>query len=222
MTEVYAIVPVREFRNTKLRLSAVLTESERASLTGALLKHVISVLLRSKKITAVIVVSTDPREVASALGPLEKIRIIQESKFHGGVNSAVNDGIEQVRFQKEKDPMILVLPSDLPLLTRDSVDNAIDLLDKYDLVINPSIKKDGTNLLEFRLSNLIRLYYDQDSYTNHVREAQSRKLDFLMIEWKEFSFDVDDPEDLNELNNKFKTESVASLIKQLEINSIGL
>lgn len=209
MIESYAIIPVREFRNTKLRLSRILTESQRAAITESFLIHTSRVLDESD-IKSTLVVSSDGIQSNSKFN-FQKIKIIQESTYHGGVNSAVTDGVSQIRKMADN-PKILVIPSDLPFLSGEAINKVLELLNVYDLVINPSFKKDGTNLLAFRLSNIIPLYYDQDSYSNHLKEANSRKLNFLSIQWKEFSFDVDSPEDLEILMRELNVSSFDSLL----------
>lgn len=213
MTESYAIVPVREFRSTKLRLSSILTEPQRAAITESFLLHSLRALEESD-INSTMIVSSDGLQSNYKVTNFQKVKTIQEVKYHGGVNSAINDGLTHIKKISEN-PNILVIPSDLPLLSSEAVNGVLDLLNQYNLVINPSFKKDGTNLLGFWLSKIIPFYYDRDSYANHVKEAESRKLKFLSIEWKEFSFDVDSPEDLKSLMHELGASSIDSLIRSL-------
>ena len=209
----FAIVPVREYRTTKTRLSRILSESERASLTEALLVHVLRAIQESE-LSGGIIVSSDPDETSIVASKFDKIRVIRESRLHGGVNSAVEDGIYALN-NRGQCWKILVMPSDLPLLTSKAINGAIELLDSCDLVINPSSKKDGTNLLAFAPSKRIRLFYDQDSYPNHLKEAKSMHLKFAAIEWKEFSCDLDDLSDLEKIKQELKVRSVIELLNSL-------
>jgi len=209
----YAIIPVREFENSKLRLAANLTEPERSALTKALLVHVLREVQNSL-LSGGLVVSSDPEQVSELIGKFQKIQVIAESSRHGGVNSAIYDGISVLK-QIEGDPRILLMPSDLPFLSSKAINKVIELLRLNELVINPSIKKDGTNLLAFIRSKCIRLYYDSDSYSNHVREAKSDNLKIKIIEWKEFSHDLDDISDLQTIKRQLKADSLQSLIQAL-------
>jgi 2-phospho-L-lactate/phosphoenolpyruvate guanylyltransferase len=214
LSGVFAIVPVREFKNTKLRLSGVLSEAQRAALTQALLVHVCEAL-EASKIAGVFVVSSCADETSKVLQRFAKVRVIQESNVRGGVNSAVWDGVSKIA-KVAGDPKILVIPTDLPLVSSKIVDQAIDLIENHDIVINPSLKKDGTNLLGFRLSKMIPLSYDRNSYTNHLNEVKARKLDYTLVEWDEFLYDIDDPSDLESIQKMLKVASFDSLISALQ------
>jgi 2-phospho-L-lactate guanylyltransferase len=213
LIEAYSIVPVREFADTKIRLSSNLSREDRASLSKALLKRVV-VANQKSKVNEILVVTPTPDEVTVFLRDFGKIRAISESIPHGGVNSAMNDGIEEIR-KLSGESKILLMPSDLPFLSSKVINRGIRLLDEYDLIINPSEKRDGTNLLAFRLSKMIPFHYDDDSFSKHKKEAEERKLKFLITEWREFSFDVDDPDDLNSLMRTLNVNSNDSLMNVL-------
>jgi 2-phospho-L-lactate guanylyltransferase len=207
----YAIIPVREFDESKQRLGGVLTPKERADLTFALLLKIVSQLQLSK-VDKIIMVAADDTEVRSALPSLSKLEIVKESVHHGGVNSAMRDGLQRTSTSSSK---VLLLPSDLPLITSSVIDKALDSLDVNELIINPSIRKDGTNLLGFWRNNPIELHYDDDSVAKHLREIEKMKLRFLLLEWKEFQIDVDDAEDLNYLMNLYAACSFENLIEKI-------
>jgi len=214
LNQAYAVVPVRDFENAKQRLSGILDRAQRASLARSLLSHVLRALEGSDEVVETIVVTSDEKESREFLNRFQKIRIVQETSIHGGVNSAVNDGLA-LTVQEIGDPKVLILPSDLPLLSTEAVVRALRLLDANDLVINPSLRKDGTNMLAFHYSKRIPFWYDHDSYQNHVREAVSKKLLFVETNWKEFSFDIDDNADLDEVTKKFGAKSFASFLSLL-------
>jgi 2-phospho-L-lactate guanylyltransferase len=213
LTEAYSIVPVREFVDTKVRLSNVLSRQERASLTKAFLRCAVNAQQQSD-LKEILIVSPKPEEVTLILHDFPKIRVIMESLTRGGVNQAISNGIEEIR-KLSDESKILLMPSDLPFISTEVINRIIRLLDDYELIINPSEKKNGTNLLAFHLSKMISLYYDDDSFSKHKKEAEMRKLKFLTIDWSELSFDVDDPEDLNSLMIALHVNSYESLINVL-------
>ncbi|HXQ92166.1 MAG TPA: 2-phospho-L-lactate guanylyltransferase, partial [Nitrososphaerales archaeon] len=183
MTEAYSIVPVRKFADTKVRLTNVLSREERASLTKALLRCAVSAQQQSD-LREILIVSPKPEEVGLFLHDFVKIRVIRESHTHSGVNSAMSDGIQEIRRLPEESK-VLLMPSDLPFLSTEVINRIIRLLDEYDLIINPSEKKDGTNLLAFHLSKMIPLHYNDNSFSKHKKEAEMGKLKFLTIDWRE-------------------------------------
>jgi 2-phospho-L-lactate/phosphoenolpyruvate guanylyltransferase len=214
LTRTYAIVPIRDFGSAKQRLSGTLDKAQRAALARALLSHTIRALEGTNRIVETIVVTSDEKESREVPSRFHKTRIVQETIIHGGVNSAVADGLSLLA-QRSEDPNILLLPSDLPLVSTEAVERALRLLDDHDLVINPSLRKDGTNMLAFHYSKRIPFWYDHNSYQNHVREAASKNLLFVETNWEEFSYDIDDKTDLDKVTKKFGAKSFESFLSLL-------
>jgi 2-phospho-L-lactate guanylyltransferase len=210
----YAVIPVREFSTTKLRLESVLKEEERIKLTQALLSHVLSAIEGSEMDLAVVVAS-NVGEVEKALKSHSRFRVVSESHHYGGVNLAMQDGLLEIDAGRG-DARTLLMPSDLPLLDGNALNGAISMLDNHDLIINASRKRDGTNLLGFVSSGLIPLHYDDDSFTKHLVEAEARRLKYQILDWKQFSIDLDDEEDLKSLQRIEGVNSLDALIAKLE------
>ena len=97
-----------------------------------------------------------------------------------------------------------------------ALNKALELLSKHDLVIIGSNKKDGTNLLGMSRPGIIPMHYDDDSFTKHLVEAESRGVDYIAPVWQEFSFDVDDREDLESLMKIMQVGSFDELISKLK------
>lgn len=215
---VVAIIPVRELEDTKVRLSSVLTKPERAELTLAMLGRVISAIEKSENVRMTIMVCSEEEERLSRLveRSCNKIIVIPESKHHGGVNSAVEDGITCALERFGYVESIVVIPSDLPLLSGEVLDDAISKLDSFDFLIAPSMKRDGTNLLLFNLpQGRIPLHYDDDSYTKHLAAAKRLEMKYLILEQETLSFDVDSVEDYEKLKTGVKARSFAELISAI-------
>lgn len=204
---------MREFAESKQRLSKVLTGALRAELTLAMLSKVLRELEYSL-VDQIIVVAADQKEIRQVLPRQCKVEVVEESIHHGGVNLAMRDGLKLIPQSREMGTFLI--PSDLPLITSQAVDRATSLLKDYDLIINPSSKMNGTNLLGFRATIPIDLYYDNDSVTNHVAAAQRSNLHYLAIDWKEFSTDLDDSDDLNTVMKLLGVNSFENLIAKLK------
>jgi 2-phospho-L-lactate guanylyltransferase len=213
MRREYAIVPVREFSGAKMRLSPALSMEQRSALSRALLSRLISALDISR-ISKIILVSSDPKETLSSLRVSSKLTVIRESVHHGGVNGAMIDGIDLAR--KEGAKTISLLPSDLPIINHSKINEALDLLTSFDLIINPSFLRDGTNLLAFVSHLDFKLYYDDDSYSKHFKEAETRRLKFRSLEWNEFSTDLDVEADLKRTMKHYSVSNFEELITKIE------
>jgi 2-phospho-L-lactate/phosphoenolpyruvate guanylyltransferase len=213
----YAIVPVREFAATKLRLRDDLSREQRVSLTSTLLKRVVRAIERSQ-IERTVIVASDTSEVSSYLQEFSKITVVSEDSYHNGVNKAMNTGID---FAVRKGARtIALLPSDLPLITHSKIDDAVNLLQEYELVMNPSLKRDGTNLLAMKSSLKFQLHYDDDSFVKHLAEARRRHLNFQLLDWQEFSIDLDDASDLKRTMEFYKSRSFDDFLDNVSTREI--
>jgi 2-phospho-L-lactate guanylyltransferase len=208
----YVVIPVREFRTTKLRLGAGLGPRERAALTSALLRNILTEIEKSKANEAIVVASS-PRMISKLLSKFQKARVVKESRHHGGVDSAMEDGLKAIR---QDGGSVLLIPSDLPLIRASALNDVIALAAKYDVLINPSAKLDGTNLLAFDLQGgRIPFHYDDDSFRKHLLEAKRLRRKYRVLRMPEFSFDVDSDEDLKKLMKQRHARSFAELLKKI-------
>ena len=217
MTVDYAIIPVREFSDSKLRLKGTLSTKQRIALTTSLLRRVTSAISLSK-VAAAVVVASNPVEVMEIVDGLSKINVIQEDTHHGGVNDAMRNGIDFAKQQMAT--TITLLPSDLPFISHRQIDMVLDVLHGNELVINGSRKKDGTNLLSMHASLEFALHFDDNSFVKHTQEAAIRQLRFLTVDFDEFSRDLDDPDDLKEAMRLHSAYSFGSFLNNVIENGI--
>ncbi len=214
--KVVAIIPVRELHKTKLRLAKSLTRSQRAALTFSLLYHVLAALEHSK-VDATVIVASHVRSIYQLAKKFPKAIVINEKRHHGGVTKAMKDGMARARHLFPDVTSFMLLPSDLPFLSGGAIDDAISKLSRRDLVISPSMRRDGTSLLLFNSpGGEIPLHYDDDSYKKHLKEAKMLKIKYSIIPRKELSFDLDSTRDLQRLMRNLGTESMQELSQKLQ------
>ncbi|MBP7998373.1 MAG: NTP transferase domain-containing protein [Chloroflexi bacterium] len=113
---IWAIIPVKPLRESKSRLSAVLTPEERARLTGFLLQRTLGILSKIPAIDRIMVVSRDPEalKVARQGGA---ITLVEGDR--PGLNVALLRAAYVAAARRASS--LLILPSDLPLLTEADV-----------------------------------------------------------------------------------------------------
>jgi 2-phospho-L-lactate/phosphoenolpyruvate guanylyltransferase len=212
--KVVAIIPVREFKNTKLRLGRWLGSPQRAALTISLLYRVLTALQHSK-VQATVIVATDMRSTSRVAKKFKSL-VIHEKRHHAGVSKAMEDGIAYALSHFTEATSFMLIPSDLPFLSRDAINEAISKLEDKDLVISPSMKRDGTSLLLFNFPRgKIPLHYDDYSYKRHLKEAKKLHVRYSIFPKKAFSFDVDSISDLRKLMKSLKAESVQEISQKL-------
>lgn len=109
---IWAIVPVKPLRESKSRLSGVLTPDERAELTSFLLQRTLRILHQVSTIDQVMVVSRDPA-VLKIARQSNAVTLVEGSR--PGLNVALLRAAYVAAAQRATS--LLILPSDLPLLT---------------------------------------------------------------------------------------------------------
>lgn len=214
--KVVAIIPVREFKNTKLRLRPYFSGAERAALTTSLLRHVLAAL-RNSKVDRIVIVASDESSASKVSESFVNALVIREKSHHGGVSKAMEEGIAHSRSHITDATSFMLIPSDLPFLSRAAINSAISKLSDNDLVISPSIKHDGTSLLLFNFpQGKIPLHYDDNSFKQHRNEARKLNIRYSIFPKKEFSFDLDSITDLRKLMRSLKAKSMLELSQKLE------
>jgi 2-phospho-L-lactate/phosphoenolpyruvate guanylyltransferase len=209
MMKTFAIVPVKRFENAKTRLSSMLDTEDRIRLSSLMLEDTLQILSVAPSLTQVIIVSADKRadEIATKHGA----KFLPEEK-EKGVNSAVAlaDGY---CIEKEAADATIVIPHDLPLLDSIVISKACELAEKEStcIVICPSVRYDGTNMLLRKPPSVIGTFYETDSYNMHVRTAIKLGIPVKPLLSKSLMYDIDTPEDALHL---IKEENVAA--KSLE------
>ena len=205
---VFAIVPVKRFENAKTRLSSVLDAHDRIHLSFLMLEDTLRILSMSHLLTKVIIVSPDKR--AEELAIKHRAYFVREEKGNG-VNSAV---VLADRYCiNEAADATIIIPNDLPLLEECDISKAQELAQKesHCIVICPSHRYDGTNMLLRKPPSVIATFYDSDSYNMHVKAAASLGIPIKYFLSKSLMYDIDSPEDVFRLIKEETPTAVRSI-----------
>jgi 2-phospho-L-lactate/phosphoenolpyruvate guanylyltransferase len=196
MMKTFAIVPVKKFENAKTRLSPLLRSDERVRLSSLMLAHTLKVLAAVPSLQQIVVVSGDRR--AGEIAEKHSAKFLREEK-ESDVNSAVM--LADSYSARESADATIVIPQDLPLLDAADISMACELAEKEDrcVVITPSLRYDGTNLLLRKPPEVMKTLYDSDSYESHVRTATELGIPVKLFFSKRVMSDVDTPEDARQL-----------------------
>jgi 2-phospho-L-lactate/phosphoenolpyruvate guanylyltransferase len=196
MMQTYAIVPVKRFENAKTRLSSMLDNDDRIRLSSLMLEDTLQILSVAASLTQVIIVSADKR--AEAIATKYGANFLREEK-EKGVNSAV--ALADIYCMKQTADATMVIPQDLPLLDAIDISKACELAENESrcIVICPSLRYDGTNMLLRKPPSVIATFYDTDSYNMHVKAAIKIGVPVKRFFSKTIMNDVDSPEDALQL-----------------------
>lgn len=189
---IWAIVPVKPLRRGKSRLAGALTEDQRAELNRLLLERTLRTLTDLKEVEQVLVVSRDSSALALArdLGA----RTVQEDGAPH-LNTALKRAT--VVAQVYASQGVLVLPADLPLLTREDILTLIArATDPPVVVIAPDRHERGTNALLLSPANLIEYDFGENSFKRHCDRARKAGARLEIVTLPSLGLDLDLPEDL--------------------------
>jgi len=203
------IIPVKELRESKARLASILSSTEREELTMVMFSEVIENIRESQLVDEILTVTPDDQvaELGKSLGS----SIILED-YSRGVNIAVFKGNEY--YIARKFNATLVLPADIPLMAMSDLDRIIELALDKDVIITPSLNQDGTNALLQRPPGVIDTFYDNDSFTNHLRESIERNLKSFIFRAPSIMLDIDSPQDVLQVISTGPKSRTAQFLKR--------
>jgi len=212
MMKTVAIVPVKKFENSKTRLSAALTLDERMTLSSLMLSSTLEVLTCTS-LAQVVVVSSDRR--AQNLTVKHGAKFLYEEK-ENGVNSAVAIA-DRYCIEEEGADATIVVPEDLPLLGAMDIAMVCDLAKEQEncIVICPSIRFDGTNLLLRKPPSAMKTHYDNDSYEMHFTTAKELGVTVKIFFSKRLMSDVDTIGDIKQLAKERSTNKTIEFLKDI-------
>src|SRR5664279_5220614 len=122
---IWAIVPVKPLRLGKSRLSGVLSDDERATLNRVFLEQTLEILRNTPPISQTLVISRDPAALAIAR-ELGARTVLEDGTPN--MNNALTRATMLARNYATRG--VLVLPADLPLLTRDDLISFLEHINK--------------------------------------------------------------------------------------------
>ena len=199
----WAIVPVKALRRGKSRLAGVLSENDREILNQSLLKHTMFVLRQVPEIQEILVVSSDTAVLA--LARENGARTVLEDG-NPGLNTALKRATKVAQLYSAQG--ILIVPSDLPLITKSDIDEIVENAQTQPIVvIAPGRRNEGTNALLLKPPGLIDYQFGEQSFQKHTNQTEERKIPLIIINSPTLGLDLDYPEDL-ELLQQYQTQQI--------------
>ncbi len=197
----HAVVPLRTLAGGKARLGGALDAEEREELVLGMLTQTLGILAAWPPCIRVHVVTPDRIVLRLVATPtVDAIGQVGEGLNEGltlGIAAATREGARSV----------LILPADLPLLGRASLDRMLEAADaalaagsgRPLVTIAPSDARDGTNGLLLFPTDVIAPAFGSRSFEAHVRAAAAADATLQVVTDSGLGFDLDTPEDLEVL-----------------------
>ncbi|HQX16250.1 MAG TPA: 2-phospho-L-lactate guanylyltransferase, partial [Anaerolineales bacterium] len=172
-------------------LAGTLNEDERTQLNRALLQHSLETLSGVPGVNEVLVVSRDPN--ALAIAREHGARTVQEDGTPH-LNTALKRAT--VVAQVYATQGVLILPADLPLVTREDIQVLLDRAVKPPVVvIAPDRHGKGTNALVIAPAGLIEYDFGENSFQRHCERVKQAGARLEVVELPSLGLDLDEPED---------------------------
>ncbi|MBI3762688.1 MAG: 2-phospho-L-lactate guanylyltransferase [Chloroflexi bacterium] len=188
----WAIVPVKPLSRAKSRLARVLSNSERQGLSREFLEHTLATLAQVHQIQRTLVISRDT----------EALTIARER----GAHTVTESGAPELNLALTRATQVaaafgargvLVIPTDLPLLTAADVEQLLLLGDDEPVaVIAPDRHGNGTNALLVRPPQMFKYAFGPGSCQKHLERARAAGARALVCRLPGTGLDVDEPDDL--------------------------
>lgn len=210
LTKVHAIVPVNVLKLSKARLTPVLTPSERAQFSVAMLADTLEALRKVKRFDRVTVVSADyaVRKIARSHGA----GWLWEGRRRG-LNKAIRLAIRESRHKGAS--AALIMHADIPLITPREILEFLDHAAGYSVALTPSKDGTGTNALLMHPPGVIRPVFGRDSFQRHLALADRQGVSRRVIRTRGISFDVDEPKDLSRLMHHHMRNETGRFLREM-------
>lgn len=192
--ETWVIVLVKDLDSAKQRLGPVLDPMARRDLARRNAEKAIRAASAGDR-RLVVTGSAEVVAIAEELGAEALLEPQQE-----GQNVAAQRGIAHA--VKGGARAVLVLSSDLPLVTAQAVSDVLHAGARHDppaAVAVPAIGRGGTNALYLSPPDAMSLHFGADSLAAFRREATERGVHFKVYRSEAMALDLDEPADLAQM-----------------------
>jgi 2-phospho-L-lactate guanylyltransferase len=186
-----AILPIKNLKDAKSRLSSQLPAGPRRALTEAMFADVLTALRRASEVEQVLAVTSDnsAQRIAGGHGAviLEDTGSSHSDAAMIGIEYALERGISRV----------LLVPGDCPLLSPAELNELIarEHGERSALIV-PDRHGTGTNALLLTPPGALTPAFGEGSRNRHLQLAQSQGTAAELVEVPGLALDVDTPDDL--------------------------
>ena len=195
-----ALIPMKVLEHSKTRLASVLTATECAALSRAMLLDVLNALHDARHIQHVAVLTSDAevQNLVRAMGHL-----VIEDDSAGQVNTGLNTAAQQIAAAGAA--TVVVIPGDLPTISGQDIDR---LLAEHFKGITEGIslciagRDSGTNALVCSPPDVLPFRFGHNSAARHLDAAAAAAIPARALTNQAFSRDIDTPDDLDWLTQQ--------------------
>ena len=190
--DLWAVLPVKNFRTAKQRLVPVLRPYERRRLFRAMVEDVLTALTSTPGLAGIVMVTRNAG--AKRMARHHGVRVLVE-KANTGHTEASTFGARTLA--AEGAAGMIQVPGDLPKVTPDDIQAMLDAHGKAPAItIAPSRDDRGSNALASSPPDLLPLRFGDDSFFQHIARARDLGVEPAIVRRPGLALDIDTPDDL--------------------------
>jgi len=210
------LVPVKDLRNAKQRLSPTLDSSARTELAQAMLADVLHAIANYDA-DHVSLVTSDP--FALDLVNQHRFEVIRDDS-----NVSETDAIAMATelCASRGVQSTLVVPGDIPLIEAEDIRAIYDSAPPKGSVLVPSNDKRGSNAILRRPAALFPLRFGSDSFMPHLAAAIATDTSCVVLSLSRIGLDIDTPEDIQQLADAPGEKRSQLLARKFMLNAQAL
>jgi len=192
MSDIWAVIPVKEFDGAKHRLSDLMSPSQRRRLAETMLTDVLDAVAGCRHLAGVMILTIDPD--ATVLGQNIGARILTEGARDGHTGS-VNAG-RRILAREGRGGMITI-PGDIPAVRAGEIDAVLSAHRAApSFTISPAHDDQGSNAVVCSPPEQVALRFGDNSYFPHLDAARRQGIEPTIIRQPGIAVDIDHPRDL--------------------------
>lgn len=158
-----------------------------------MLVDVLNAVNQSKMVSRTIIVTPDNTVLKGIYS--RNVEIIGEADGRG-LNMALKRAV--VYSLRHGASSLLILPADIPLTTKNDIEQIIDSTSDHGIVIVPSKDGLGTNALALTPPDVISTAFGSNSFQSHLNLAQINKIPTKVLRIDRVSLDIDTSDHIEE------------------------
>ena len=192
MSDIWAVVPVKELTDAKQRLSSRLSLEERRALATIMLEDVLDALSAVGELAGLIVATVDP--VATSLAERYGARIVTEGAREGHTGAVTAAARLLVR---EGRAGMMTMPGDIPRVTAAEISATLAAHQAAPaFTIVPAHDDLGSNTILCSPPDAVPLRFGENSFYPHLDAARGRGIEPTIVRHEGIGMDIDHPVDL--------------------------
>jgi 2-phospho-L-lactate guanylyltransferase len=192
MSDIWAVIPVKEFEGAKHRLSPLLSPEQRRLLAETMLADVFDAVAGAKRLAGIMLITREP--VARAMAERLGARVETEGAREGHTGAVIAG--RRILAREGKGGFI-TMPGDIPAVCAAEVDAVLAAHKPApSFTITPAHDDLGSNAVICSPPECVPLRFGENSYFPHLDAARAQGIEPTILRQPGIAMDIDHPVDL--------------------------